>query len=81
MCPSFWACHTVWHVFIVLCIGVFAECISVWYLYAMPIGPPGTKVTEGYEGDCGCWELNLSPLEKQSVLLTAEPYLQPQNKF
>ena len=25
----------------------------------------------------GCWELNLGPLEKESVLLTAEPSLQP----
>jgi hypothetical protein len=24
-----------------------------------------------------CWELNSSPLEEQSVLLTAEPSLQP----
>jgi hypothetical protein len=27
---------------------------------------------------CGCWELNPGPLKKQSVLLTAEPFLQPQ---
>jgi hypothetical protein len=26
---------------------------------------------------CGCWELNLGPLEEQSVLLTSEPSLQP----
>jgi hypothetical protein len=25
----------------------------------------------------GCWELKLGPLEEQSVLLTAEPSLQP----
>lgn len=24
---------------------------------------------------CGCWELNLSPLEEEPVLLTTEPYL------
>ena len=26
---------------------------------------------------CGCWDLNSGPLEEQSVLLTAEPSLQP----
>ena len=29
------------------------------------------------EPPCGCWELNSGPLEEQSVLLTAEPFLQP----
>lgn len=24
---------------------------------------------------CGCWELNLSPLKEQQVLLPIEPYL------
>ena len=33
--------------------------------------------TDGCEPPCGCWELNLGPLEEQSVLLTAEPSLQP----
>lgn len=27
---------------------------------------------------CKCWELNLSPLEQQSVLLTIDPFLYPQ---
>ena len=31
----------------------------------------------GCEPGCGCWELKLGPLEEQSVLLTAEPSLQP----
>ena len=31
----------------------------------------------GCEPPCGCWELNLGPLEEQSVLLTAEPFFQP----
>jgi hypothetical protein len=29
------------------------------------------------EPPCGCWELNSGLLEEQSVLLTAEPSLQP----
>ena len=34
-------------------------------------------ITDGCETPCGCWELNSEPLEEQSVLLTAEPPLQP----
>ena len=34
-------------------------------------------ITDGCEPPCGCWEWNSGPLEKQSVLLTAEPFLQP----
>jgi hypothetical protein len=35
------------------------------------------SITDGCEAPCGCWELNSGPLEEQSVLLTAEPSLQP----
>jgi hypothetical protein len=38
-------------------------------------------ITDGCEPPCGCWELNSGPLEEQSMLLTAEPSLQPLNKF
>ena len=34
-------------------------------------------ITDGCEPLYGCWDLNLGPLEKQSVLLNAEPSLQP----
>ena len=34
-------------------------------------------ITDGCEPLCGCWELNSGPLEEQSMLLTAEPSLQP----
>jgi hypothetical protein len=30
-------------------------------------------MTGGCEPPCGCWDLNSGPLEKQSVLLPAEP--------
>ena len=33
---------------------------------------------DGCEPPCGCWDLNSGPSEEQSVLLTAEPSLQPQ---
>jgi hypothetical protein len=38
-------------------------------------------ITDGCEPQCGCWELNSGPLEEQSVLLTAEPPLQPLYRF
>jgi hypothetical protein len=34
-------------------------------------------ITDGCERPCGFWDLNSGPLEEQSVLLTAEPFLQP----
>jgi hypothetical protein len=34
-------------------------------------------VIGGCEPPCGCWDLNSGPSEEQSVLLTAEPSLQP----
>jgi E3 ubiquitin-protein ligase NEDD4 len=34
-------------------------------------------ITDSCEPPCGCWELNSGSLEEQSVLITAEPPLQP----
>ena len=36
----------------------------------------GTGVRDSFEPPRDCWTLNLSPLEEQPVLLTAEPSLQ-----
>jgi hypothetical protein len=41
------------------------------------VGSPTTGATEEYKLPCGCWDLNPGPLEGQSVLLPAEPSLQP----
>jgi hypothetical protein len=38
---------------------------------------PEEAITDVCEPPCGCWELNSGPSEEQSVLLTAEPSLQP----
>jgi hypothetical protein len=38
-------------------------------------------IKDGYEPPCGCWDLNSGPSEEQSVLLTAEPSLQPPRKI
>jgi hypothetical protein len=35
------------------------------------------SITDGFEPPCGCWVLNSGSLEEQSVLLAAEPSLQP----
>ncbi|ERE65572.1 UDP-N-acetylglucosamine--peptide N-acetylglucosaminyltransferase subunit [Cricetulus griseus] len=40
------------------------------------LGSPGTGVIDSCEGPCRRWELNPDPLEKQSMLLTAESSLQ-----
>ena len=34
-------------------------------------------ITDGCEPPCGWWDLSSGPLEEQSVLLTAEPSLEP----
>ena len=34
-------------------------------------------ITDGGEPPCGYWELNSGPLEEHSMLLAAEPALQP----
>jgi hypothetical protein len=38
-------------------------------------------VMGGCEPPCGCWDLNLGPLEEQSMFLPAEPSHQPPNNF
>jgi hypothetical protein len=42
---------------------------------------PGTGVIDSCEQPCGCWDLNLGPLEEQPVLLTAKSSLQPPTIF
>lgn len=41
------------------------------------VGMPRIRVTDGCELLCEYWELNLSPLQEQKVLLTTGPPLQP----
>jgi hypothetical protein len=54
--------------------------INLFYLYEYTVAVfkrASDSITDGCEPPCGCWELNSGPLEEQSVLLTAEPSLQP----
>jgi hypothetical protein len=52
--------------------------VCTWYLQKLEedMGFLSTRVMVGYELPRGCQESNLSPLEEQPVLLTAEPSLQ-----
>jgi hypothetical protein len=63
-------CH---FIFFILCIFVF----SLHVCLGKGVRFPGTGVEDSSELPDGCWEFNLGPLEKQLVLLTIEPYLQP----
>jgi hypothetical protein len=61
--------------FIILCIWVH-HCSLQTHQKRAP-----DPITDGCEPPCGCWELNSGPLEEQSVLLIAEPSLQPRYIF
>lgn len=41
-------------------------------------GSPVTVVTEGNKPSRGCWGWNPGPLQERRVLLTSQPFLQPQ---
>ena len=63
---------------------LFFKHLFIYYAYnillvCMPAGQKRAPdpITDGCEPPCGFWELNSGPLEEQSVLLTAEPSLQP----
>ena len=56
--------------------------LNIYLLYIKYTGQTDQKrasdlITDGWEPPCGCWDLNSGPLEEQSMLLTAEPSLQP----
>lgn len=61
-------------------------CISVCLRVCVPricpvpeegLDSPELELTEGCEQPCGGWEFNLGPLQKQQVLISAQPSLQP----
>jgi hypothetical protein len=59
------------YLFIYLIYWVYCCCLQTHKKRALD------SITDGCKPPCGCWELNSGPLEEQSVLLTAEPSLQP----
>ena len=62
----------------------FFKDLFIYYVYSVLVlagqkrAPDPDLTTDGWEPPCGCWELNSGPLKEQTVLLTAEPSLQPQ---
>jgi len=52
-------------------------CFACTYIY---VRESGLRVMDGCE-PCECTDLNLGPLEEQSVPLTTEPSLPPQTKI
>lgn len=51
-------------------------CICVPHVRMVPVQATMVPVLDGYKPCCGCWELNLSPLKEQPVLLAVEPSTQ-----
>jgi len=67
-------------------IRVLPACVSVYPVSAGCLwrprkgtGSSGTGITDGCERQCGCWELNLGPLEEdlRVILVTTDSSLQP----
>jgi len=60
---------------------IFLRFILFIWIHCLCLQAPQKRasdpITDGCEPPCSCWELNSGPLEEQSVLLTAEPSLQP----
>jgi hypothetical protein len=65
----FYVCEWLDHM-CVTCMPGFVEATRVW-------GIPEAGVTHIWEQSYGCWEPNPASLQKQPVLFTAEPSLQP----
>lgn len=58
-----------------MCVNVLPACMPG--KEGTETGVLETGVTGRYEPLCGCWKLNLVPLEGQLVLSTARPSFQP----
>jgi hypothetical protein len=58
----------------------YLACIEVYNMHAVPeVARKGHRIL--WNGSCrslGCREVNVGPLEEQSVPLTTQPSLQPQ---
>ena len=56
-------------------------CFACIYVYGRVSGPLELELQTVVSCHCGSWELNLSPLEEQPVLLVTEKSLQPHAAF
>ena len=73
--------HLVFFLFVLFCFVLLLRFIYFMWVHYNSLQTPQKRtsypITDGCEAPCGCWELNSVPSEEQSVLLTAEPSLQP----
>lgn len=61
------------------CMGLYYKCIYLHQVYAFSMeARRQDMIPWNWSFRCGCWKLNRGPLQKQPVLLTSEPPLQPQ---
>lgn len=61
------------------CMGLYHTCTCLHHVYAFPMETRRQDlILWNWSFRCGCWKLNRGPLQKQLVLLTSEPPLQPQ---
>jgi hypothetical protein len=65
------------NVCIFICKGVLPVCMQFLQRSEEGVTSPGTGVTDVCKPPCGCWELNLGPLEEQPVCLITDIPLQP----
>jgi hypothetical protein len=63
-------------IYLFIYLFIYYMCVHCSYLQTHQKGALD-PITDSCEPPCGCWELNSEPLEEQSVLLAAEPSLQP----
>lgn len=54
---------------------VLHMCAWYWRTSEEDIGSPEAGGMDGFKLSCGCWELNMSPLQEQQVLLTTLTHL------
>lgn len=66
--------------FVCLCapVSLCSECVGTYGIQDMVLDPWSWSYRQLQAAHYGCWELSLGPWEKQQVLLTAKPSLQPE---
>jgi hypothetical protein len=66
------------HLFYFLKKDLFILCLSALPAFILLCQKRASySIIDSCEPPCSCWELNSGPLDEQTVLLTAEPSLQP----
>lgn len=71
--PSIWESYP----YFIFCVCFYFMCIGILLAHVWEFQMCWTWSSRQLWAQCGCWELNLDPLEKQTVLFTTESSLQP----